>query len=232
MHAIKKNWWKIAGIALVVYVIAGGLLFEVPDLPVLRESIRNIYFHVGMWFGMVFILFMSVVFSLRYLARSQPEDDLRALAAVNVGLLFGLLGLLTGMLWARFTWGDYWVNDPKLNGAAVGMLIYLAYIVLRSSLEDPEKRARLAAVYSVFAFVLFFVFIMILPRTAGSSIHPGVDGNPALATGDLAPEMRWVFYPAVLGWFIMAWWLYRLFYRMLRIEIKIREIRENQNNQI
>ncbi len=232
MHAIKNNWWKIAGIALVVYVIAGGLLFEVPDLPVLRESIRNIYFHVGMWFGMIFILFMSVVFSLRYLARSRPEDDLRALAAVKVGLLFGLLGLLTGMLWARFTWGDYWVNDPKLNGAAVGMLIYLAYIVLRSSLEDPEKRARLAAVYSVFAFVLFFVFIMILPRTASVSIHPGVDGNPALATGDLAPEMRWVFYPAMLGWFIMSWWLYRLFYRMSRIEIKIREIRENQNNQI
>lgn len=227
MNAIKNSWWKITGIALIVYVIAGGLLFEVPDLPVLRESIRNIYFHVGMWFGMIFILFMGVVFSLRYLIGSKPADDLRALAAVRTGLLFGLLGLLTGMLWARFTWGDFWVNDPKLNGAVVGMLIYLAYMVLRSSLEDPVKRARLAAVYSVFAFVLFFVFIMILPRTAGVSIHPGVDGNPALATGDLAPEMRWVFYPAMLGWFIMAWWLHRLLYRMSLIEIKLREIREN-----
>ncbi len=232
MHTINKSWWKIAGIFLIVYVIAGGLLFEVPDLPVLRESIRNVYFHVGMWFGMMFILFVGVVYSLRYLAGSRPEDDLRALAAVKTGLLFGMLGLLTGMLWARFTWGDYWVNDPKLNGAAVGMLIYLAYMVLRASLEDPEKRARLAAVYSVFAFVLFFVFIMILPRTAGVSIHPGVDGNPALIIGDLDPLMRRVFYPAMLGWFIMAWWLCRLLFRVSVIIAKLKEIRENQNNEI
>ncbi len=232
MHTIKRNWWKVAGIVLLVYAIAGGLLFDVPAMPVLRESIRNIYFHAGMWFGMMFILFVGVVYSLRYLAGSRPEDDLRALAAVKTGLLFGMLGLLTGMLWARFTWGAYWVNDPKLNGAAVGMLIYLAYMVLRTSLEDPEKRARLAAVYSVFAFVLFFVFIMILPRIAGVSIHPGADGNPALASGDLAPGMRWVLYPAMLGWFIMAWWLCRLLYRMMLIEIKLKQISENNNNQI
>ncbi len=217
------------GVLLLIYVIVGGLLFEVPDLPVIRQSIRNIYFHVGMWFGMIFILFAGMVFSVRYLLTNRPYEDMKALAAVKTGLLFGVLGLITGMVWAQFTWGSFWVNDPKLNGAVVGVLIYCAYIVLRSSVEDRDKRARLAAVYNVFAFVLFFVFIMIVPRTAAHSIHPGVDGNPALATGDLAPEMRIVFYPAIAGWFIMTWWLYTLLFRAGKLEAGIDECIENLN---
>ncbi|TVR42434.1 MAG: ABC transporter permease [Bacteroidia bacterium] len=229
MQVLRKNWWKFLGILLILWVIIGGFLFEVPDLPVIRQSIRNIYFHVGMWFGMIFILFAGVVFSIRYLLTNNPEDDIKAFAAVRTGLLFGALGLLTGMFWAKFTWGAFWVNDPKLNGAAVGMLTYLAYIVLRSSVEDQDKRARLAAVYNVFAFVLFFVFIMILPRTASASIHPGVDGNPALATGDLAPGMRIVFYPAIAGWFIMAWWLFTILFRTEKLAARINDLTENKN---
>ncbi len=227
MEAFRKNWWKIAAIALLIYVLIGGLLFEVPELPVLRQSIRNIYFHVGMWFGMIFILSVGLVYSLRYLLKLNPRDDLRALAAVKTGLFFGILGLLTGMLWAKFTWGVFWLNDPKLNGAVLGVLIYFAYMVLRSSIDDRSKRAKLAAVYNVFAFVLFFVFIMILPRTALSSIHPGLDGNPALATGDLAVEMQRVFYPAMLGWLIMSFWLYKMLFRTSVIEEEIKERKEN-----
>ncbi len=227
MKVLRKNWWKIAGILLLVWVIAGGLLFDVPQLPVLHETIRNIYFHVGMWFGMIFILFIGLVYSIRYLLRNDPLDDIKAYAAVLVGLLFGALGLLTGMIWANFTWGSFWVNDPKLNGAVVGVLTYLAYIVLRGSVDDRDKKARLAAVYNIFAFVLFFIFIMIIPRLASASIHPGLDGNPALSTGDLAPEMRKVFYPAIAGWFLIAWWLFTLLYRAIRIGQKIEEITEN-----
>lgn len=227
MSFIKQNWWKLTGIILLSYVIAGGLLFEVPLLPVLHETIRNIYFHVGMWFGMIFILFTGLVYSIRYLLYDRITDDLKALSAVRVGLLFGFLGLLTGMIWANFTWGSFWVNDPKLNGALVGMLTYLAYMVLRNSVDDNRKRARLSAVYNVFAFVLFFIFIMIIPRLASASIHPGIDGNPALSTGDLAPEMRKVFFPAIAGWFIIAYWLYSVQTRYLVLQRKIEEITEN-----
>ncbi len=229
MGTWKAHWWKILGVLLIVYIIVGGFLFEVPELPVIRQSIRNIYFHVGMWFGMIFILFVGVVYSLRFLLGGRTLDDTRALSAVQTGLLFGVLGLLTGMLWARFTWGAFWVNDPKLNGAVVGIITYLAYILLRASVDDSHKRARLAAVYNVFAFVLFFVFIMILPRMATSSIHPGVDGNPALATGDLAPQMRLVFYPAMAGWFIMAWWLFSLLFRTRKLRDGISEYEETIN---
>ncbi len=227
MQVLKNNWWKIAGILLLVYVITGGLLFDVPMIDLLHETIRNIYFHVGMWFGMIFILFAGLVFSIRYLLRNDPSDDMKAYAAVLVGLLFGALGLLTGMIWAKFTWGSFWVNDPKLNGAVVGVLTYLAYVVLRGSVDDRDKKARLAAVYNVFAFVLFFIFIMIIPRLASASIHPGLEGNPALVPGDLDPRMRKVFFPAIAGWFIMAWWLFSVLYRTMRIHQKIEDITEN-----
>jgi heme exporter protein C len=220
----KKYWnytWKIFTILLLVYVIMGGLLFDVPALPVIHQTIRNIYFHVGMWFSMIFILFLGFLFSLMYLRSFDLKYDRMAFATVKTGLVFGILGIITGMIWAQNTWGTWWLNDPKLNGAAVGILVYLAYLILRASLDDPEKRARLAAVYKIFAFVIMFVFIMILPRISGPSIHPGVDGNPALATGDLDPVMRKVFFPAILGWILFSYWIYTIVERTDRLSEKI-----------
>ncbi len=220
-----NNIWKTFTIALMLYVILGGFLFEVPVLPVIHQTIRNIYFHVGMWFAMIFIMFLGFIYSLMYLRGFNPRYDELAFATVKTGLVFGILGVVTGMIWAQFTWGTYWVNDPKLNGAAVGILVYLAYLVLRGSVEDAEKKARMAAVYKIFAFVIMFVFIMILPRISGASIHPGVDGNPALATGDLDPGMRRVFFPAILAWILFSYWIFTLVYRSDRIINKLNQIK-------
>jgi len=213
--------WKIFTLMLMVYVILGGMLFDVPALPVIHQTIRNIYFHVGMWFSMIFILFLGFIFSLMYLRTFNPKYDQLAYATVKTGLVFGILGIITGMMWANYTWGTYWLSDPKLNGAAVGILVYLAYLVLRGSVEDAEKKARMAAVYKIFAFVIMFVFIMILPRISGASIHPGVDGNPALATGDLDPAMQKVFFPAILAWILFSYWIFQIVYRSDRISQKI-----------
>jgi heme exporter protein C len=223
----RETWnytWKIFTLMLMVYVVLGGMLFDVPALPVIHQTIRNIYFHVGMWFAMIFILFLGFIYSLMYLRNFDPRYDQMAFATVKTGLVFGILGIITGMIWANYTWGTYWVNDPKLNGAAVGILVYLAYLVLRGSVEDPEKKARFAAVYKIFAFVIMFVFIMILPRISGHSIHPGVDGNPALATGDLDPVMRKVFFPAILGWILFSYWIFTIVYRSDKISHKINQL--------
>jgi heme exporter protein C len=222
MNRLYWNYtWKTFTILLMIYVVLAGLLWEVPVLPVIQQTIRNIYFHVGMWFAMIFILFLGFIFSLIYLRTFGLKYDHMAYATVKTGLVFGMLGIITGMIWAKFTWGVFWISDPKLNGAAVGILVYLAYLVLRGSIEDPEKKARLAAVYNIFAFVIMFVFIMILPRLTGSSIHPGIDGNPALATGDLDPMMRRVFFPAILAWILLSYWIFTIVYRSDRIAEKI-----------
>jgi len=89
---------------------------------------------------------------VRYLLFQQFTDDTQAQSLGLVGLLFGFLGLVTGMVWAQFTWGAWWSGDPKQNASAVGLLLYLAYMVLRSSFEDAQRRARMAAVYNVLRF--------------------------------------------------------------------------------
>jgi heme exporter protein C len=117
------------------------------------------------------------------------------------------------MVWAKFTWGAWWTNDPKLNGTAITILIYLAYFVLRNSIDDERKRARVAAVYNIFAFVMMIVFIGILPRMT-DSLHPGNGGNPGFNSYDLDNRLRAVFYPAVLGWILVGTWIASLRYRL------------------
>ncbi|MEI6900467.1 MAG: ABC transporter permease, partial [Bacteroidota bacterium] len=112
-----------------------------------------------------------------------------------------------------------WVKDPKLNGAAVGLIIYLAYMVLRGSIEDVHKRAKVSAVFNIFAFVLWIVFVMILPRMASGSLHPAT-GNGAVTVlpMHLDPSMRIVFYPAMIGWVLLGFWIMNLRVRMRNIK--------------
>ncbi len=186
----------------------------VPELPILNESIRNLYFHVTMWFAMIIHMIVTIIYSIRYLAGGKIQYDLKAEQYAITGMVFGIAGLITGMIWARFTWGAFWVNDTKLNGAAAAMLMYAAYFILRQSTEDDTKRAKLSAVYLVFAFPLMMAFIYILPRMT-DSLHPGNGGNPAFGQYDLDNQMRLVFYPAILGWTLLGVWI-----TSIRIRIK------------
>ncbi len=193
--------------------------FTFPNREILNETIRNLMFHVPMWFTMMLILLISVIYSIRYLSGFNPVHDLIARQAVNVGLLFGILGLLTGSLWARFTWMHWWVDDTKLNGAAVTTLVYLAYLVLRGSIQEEQNQARVAAVYNIFAFVILIVMLLILPRMT-ESLHPGSGGNPAFSQYDLDSNLRKVFYPAVIGWMGLSLWILNLRIRLEKLRRK------------
>lgn len=213
-----RTWLKITAIILIVYVHVGGLLFDVPRLNILNETIRALYFHVPMWFGMVLLFLISVFYSIWYLWKPSRALDFRSVEYANVGLTFGILGMITGMLWANYTWGTPWHGDPKQNGAAIALLVYLAYFILRGSIQNEEQRARLSAVYNVFAFAAMIPLIFIIPRLT-SSMHPGSGGNPGFNAYDLDSRMRLVFYPAVAGWFLIGIWL-------TLMRIKVRELEE------
>jgi heme exporter protein C len=196
--------------------------FSFPYREILYESIRNTFYHVPMWFGMLAILLLSLVFSIRYLSTQNIVYDTIASSAVVVALLAGVLGLTTGMMWANYTWGAPWPNDPKLNGAAVGVLIYVAYIVLRGAIPDTIKKARISAVYNVFAIVIYILFIFIIPRIT-DSLHPGNGGNPAFSKYDLDSHLRLFFYPAVIAWVLLFLWLTTILVRIRFIETKIED---------
>ena len=220
---MKLKWWKIIGILLVLYSIIAGLLLPVPKLNILNETIRNLYFHVTMWFSMIFLMLMSMIHSIRFLSGFEKEQDFKAETLASTGMFIATLGLTTGMIWAQFTWGTFWVNDPKLNGAAVTMLIYLAYFILRNSIENEDNRARVSAIYNILAFVMMIVFIGVLPRMT-DSLHPGNGGNPGFGNYDLDSNMRLVFYPAVIGWILIGSWIAQLRYR-----IKVLEFNKENN---
>ena len=191
--------------------------YSFPNRNILYETIRNLNFHVPMWFTMIVLMGISFWFSLIALRQNNLDADLAAEVAAKTGLLFCALGLITGSIWARFTWGAWWTTDAKLNGAAVGTLIYLAYLVLRGSVPEAHKRMRLAAVYNIFAFSLLIVLLFVLPRLV-DSLHPGNGGNPAFSNYDLDNRLRMVFYPAVLGWIGIGVWLFTLGRRMARLQ--------------
>lgn len=214
----EKNWWKVLTAILLFYVLIAGFLFPVPDLsPNLHQSIRNLYFHVPMWFGMVIILTISAIYSIKYLRGNKPENDIIAVEMANIGILFGVLGLLTGMVWAFVTWGDWWSKDPKQNTSAVALLIYLAYFVLRNSIDDLDKRGKISAVYNIFAYAVMIPLIYILPRMT-DSLHPGNGGNPGFNVYDLAKQLRPVFYPAVFAFTLLGIWI-----ALIRVRLKIIE---------
>mgnify|MGYP000379510084 CR=1 FL=1 len=213
---MRGKTYKVLGLVLVAYSLTYGLLTDIPELPLLEQSIRNLFYHVSMWFAMVAMMAGSFGASIQYLRKGTLQSDLRAESLAETGLLFAFLGLFTGMVWARFTWGAFWTNDPKLNGTAITLLIYLAYFVLRSSSQDDKKIARMAAVYNIFAFVMMIVFIGILPRMT-DSLHPGNGGNPGFNSYDLDNRLRAVFYPAVLGWILVGTWIAALRYRIKQL---------------
>jgi heme exporter protein C len=123
------------------------------------------------------------------------------------------------MIWANFTWGAPWPNDPKLNGSAISTLMYLAYIVLRSSIDESQKRAKISAIYNIFAFPIMVVLLFILPRMT-DSLHPGNGGNPGFNSYDLDSNMRLVFYPAVIGWILLGVWISNIRYRIRLLQHK------------
>ena len=221
-----KNWLKVVAVVLLFYVHIGGMLLDVPRLNILNETIRALYFHVPMWFGMVLLFLLSVYYSIRYLRNPSQRYDHFAVEYANAGLAFGILGMLTGMLWANYAWGSPWHGDPKQNGAAIALLVYLAYFVLRGSVENEEQRGRLSAVYNIFAFAAMVPLIFIIPRLT-SSMHPGSGGNPGFNMYDLDSRMRMIFYPAVIAWFLIGVWIVSMRVRVRDLEEKILDI-ENE----
>lgn len=217
---MKIKFWKIIVAIWLTVVITAGFLISLPDIPILQQSARNLFFHVPMWFTMFVCFFGGFVFSVMYLNNDDLATDRKAEAITTVGLVFGICGLFTGSLWARFTWGTWWTfAEPKMNLAAMAMLVYVAYFVLRKAFYDREKRAKISAIYNIFAATTVPFLFYIIPRQL-PSLHPGAKGNPAFSE-ITAPHLQWVFYPAVIGFIGLAMWLTNISIRYKKVKDQI-----------
>ncbi len=212
--------WKYVIAAWMTLVIIGGFLIEIPDIPILEQTARNIFFHVPMWMTMFVLFLISFWYSIKYLNEPNMDFDFKASSAASVGVAFGVCGLLTGSLWARFTWGSWWTfAEPKMNLAALALMIYVAYFVLRSAFDDHQKRAKISAVYNIFAVTTIPFLLYVVPRQL-TSLHPGADGNPAFSE-ITADELRYILYPAFIGFIAMGFWIYDVLHRYKKVQFEV-----------
>lgn len=214
---MAKYWWKILCALLLLYIIIGGMLFPVPAIPKLNESARNLFYHVPMWYVMIVCFLVSSIYALKYLRSHHIKNDIISKEFVLVGIGFGVLGMITGMEWANIAWGAPWSNDPKQVGAALCLLVYFAYIVLRNSIKSNEKQASLSAVYNVFAFALLVPLLFIIPAHF-KSLHPGTDSKPFEALYTQASAFRKVSVPAMFAWILLGVWVFDLRIRTKKLE--------------
>lgn len=204
---------------MLLFTIIAGFLVKIPAIENNEQSTRNLFFHVPMWISMYTLFTISVINSVLYLTKYDLKKDVLASSAGNVGVLFGIMGFITGSVWATYTWGSTITNDPKQIATAVALLIYLAYLVLRLSIHDIDKRARVSAIYNIFAFAMLIPLTYIIPRMV-DSLHPGSASSPGFRAQDTDGTLMMVFYPAFTGWTLLGVWIYTLLVRYKRLELK------------
>jgi len=162
------KWVLLAWLGLVIWA---AFLYVPPADRFVGESSRIVFFHVPMAWIAVLAFLISCVASVLYLRRREPRHDIRAAVAAGLGLLFAILATVTGAVFARIMWGAYWNWDPRQTSIVILMVIYAAYFALRGAVPDPERRAALAAVYAILAFVTVPFLVFVVPRIYWS-LHP------------------------------------------------------------
>jgi heme exporter protein C len=162
------KWVLLLWLSLVIWA---AFLYVPPADKFVGESSRIVFFHVPMAWVAVLAFLISCVASVLYLRRREPRHDIRAAVAAGLGLLFAILATVTGAVFARIMWGAYWNWDPRQTSIVILMLIYASYFALRGAVPDPERRAALAAVYAILAFVTVPFLVFVVPRIYWS-LHP------------------------------------------------------------
>lgn len=198
-------------------------LMTFPLIQGLGELGRNMLFHVPMSF-VAFVLFLfGTIYSIIFLRKKDMTYDLQARGFSAVGLLLTVLATVTGSIWARFSWGRFWNFDPRESSILILLLIYIAYFLLRTLMQDSdEKKARIAAVYNIIAFVTVPFLMFVLPRIT-ESLHPGGAGSvaPVLNLSGktyTAPTLLWMLWGMVFVFTLICFWIKDIYVRILILE--------------
>ncbi len=178
---LKKMLFSVTAVAIIVSIY---LIFFIAPIPINTMdaagdpiNFKIFYFHVPIAATAYLAFAIVFVSGVMYLRKKWEIWDMIAVAASEIGVVFAALTLITGSLWARSAWGEFWVSwDVRLNTSLVLFLTYVSYLMVRKSIDEPEKRARLCAVFGIFGFMsvpLSFLSIRLWNR---ATVHPVVVG--------------------------------------------------------
>jgi heme exporter protein C len=184
MESKPRSLKILDAVSLVLLLLATIMVFFYTPLEAVMGLVQKVfYFHVAAgWVGMISFL-VAALAGVAYLRTNHRKWDIVGLAAVEIGMVFAFINIVTGSIWARPIWNTWWTWDPRLTTATIMMLIYAAYFMLRSGIEEPDRRARFGAVYAIIGFLsvplTFFsarLFRTIHPIVIGAN-QPGAEGS-------------------------------------------------------
>ncbi|MEE8722686.1 MAG: cytochrome c biogenesis protein CcsA [Eggerthellaceae bacterium] len=183
-------------------------------------SQKIFYFHMPVAIVSFVMLIAAAYYAIRFLASKNQRYDTCSRVAMEISLLFVIGTMITGDLWTRFEWGVWWTWDPRLTTYLILMLIVIAYFVMRNSVDEPERRATYGAVISIIAFIDVPICMMVT-RLIPTSIHPVV-----VRQNGMAPDMTITVMVCLVGMLCVAYGLYRLRFRTVRIEERVEALKE------
>ncbi|PKO11217.1 MAG: cytochrome C assembly protein [Chloroflexi bacterium HGW-Chloroflexi-2] len=192
-------------VTLVALLGATAMVFFYAPIERVMGAVQKVfYFHVASgWVGMLSFLFAAIA-GILYLIKKTKIWDLVGVAAVEIGIIFIFITIVTGSIWARPIWNTWWTWDPRLTTATIMELVYIAYIMLRQGIDDPERRSRFGAVYAIVGFIsvpLTFFSIRIF-RTIHPVVIAGSDPS-AVGTFDMIPSMFQTMMVSIVGFSIL-----------------------------
>ncbi|MBI9072755.1 MAG: cytochrome c biogenesis protein CcsA [Melioribacteraceae bacterium] len=228
-----NNIIKAVLFGLMSFVIIGGISFPIVETPAnwyefpiirgLEEKAKIIFFHVPTAWITVIAFLSAMISGVKYLRKKDLDDDAKSLAALQLGFLFCVLATVTGAIWAKFNWGTYWNWDPRQTSIFILMLIYGSLFALRSAIENEDKKARLSAVYSIFAFLTVPFFVFIMPRIM-VGLHPGSSDSDSMGpvvNFHMNGNMLLIFFLSLIAFTILYFWMWKISYKSLIIKDKV-----------
>ncbi len=183
-------------------------------------SQKIFYFHMPVAIVSFIALAFAAYYGIRFLSSREQRFDTCSRTAMEISLMFVIFTMITGDLWTRFEWGVWWTWEPRLTTYLILMLIVIAYFVMRNSVDDPERRAVYSGVLSIIALVDVPICFMIT-RLIPSSVHPVV-----VREGGMAPDMAITVMLILVGMLLVAFALYRLRFRQLRLAERLQAIKD------
>ena len=184
-------------------------------------SQKIFYLHVPVALSSFIALLFTAVFSIRYLIKRDPLDDMRAYSCTEIALVFVLATMASGILWTRFEWGSWWVWEPRLTTYFILTLMVLAYFVLRLNIEDADREASFAAVFGILAFINVPISFFVT-RLVPSSIHPVIFRTDS----GLSSSMLIPFIAGMIGCLLLSFVLYKLRISLKKSDFELQQVKE------
>lgn len=203
-------------------VVVAAFLWPKPARGFIGESSRIVFFHVPCAWTATLAFLVAAAASIVHLVRRDPGSDEAAAAAVRLGFLFSLVATVTGSIFAAVMWGSYWNWDPRETSIALLLFLYGAYLFLRASVADPERRGVFCAAYALFSGFVMPFLVFVVPRVT-QSLHPQTVINPEGRILMDGPTET-VFFASLAGFTAIFFWMWDLDRRLGRMKRRERAL--------